>query len=83
MDQIDLMSEFRDDQFHLYFIVRSMVMGLLGAGTFSVLSISVGSFFIVLFITRTFDAQIRQLVEMILCRLNHWPRAKNFLLKNF
>lgn len=96
MDQIDLMSEFRDDEFHLYFIVRSMVMGLLGAGTFSViisllhtsrllyvLSISVGSFFIVLFITRTFDAQIRQLVEMILGGLNHWPRAKNFLLKNF
>jgi len=96
MDETELMSEYRDDEFHLYFIVRSMVMGLLGAGTFSViisllhtskllyvLSISVASFFIVLSITRTFDGQIRQLVEMILGRLNHWPRAKDFLLRDF
>jgi hypothetical protein len=96
MDEMELMSEYRDDEFHLYFIVRSMIMGLLGAGTFSiiisflhtskllyVLSISVASFFTVLFITRTFDGQIRELVEMILGRLNQWPRAKDFLLRNF
>jgi TM2 domain-containing membrane protein YozV len=55
------MSKFKDDEFYLYFIVRSIVMGLLGAIIFSViisllntskllyvLSISVTNFFIVL-----------------------------------
>jgi len=90
------MSRFKDDEFHLYFIVRSIVMGLLGAIIFSmiisllktskllyVLSISVTSFFIVLFITRVFDKQIKQLVKIVLKKLDKWPRAKNFLLNNF
>jgi uncharacterized protein YacL len=90
------MGRLKDDEFYLYFIVRSMVMGLLGAVIFSViiwllntsrllyvLSISVASFFIVLFITRVFDKQTRQLVGIILEKLNKWPRAKNFLLNNF
>ena len=90
------MSKFKDDEFYLYFIVRSIVMGLLGAIIFSViisllntskllyvLSISLTSFFIVLFITRVFDKQTRQLVRIILEKLNKWPRAKNFLLNNF
>lgn len=90
------MSKFKDDEFYLYFIVRSIVMGLLGAVIFSViisllntsklpyvLSISVTSFFIVLFITRVFDKQTRQLVRIILERMNKWPRAKSFLLNDF
>jgi len=90
------MSKFKDDEFYPYFIVRSIVMGLLGAIVFSViisllntskllyvLSISVASFFIVLFITRVFDKQTRQLVRIILEKLNKWPRAKSFLLNNF
>ena len=60
-----------------------MVMGLLGAAIFSiiisllktskllyVLSISVTNFFIVLFITRMFDKQTKQLVELILDKLD-------------
>lgn len=90
------MSEVRDDEFYLYFIVRSIVMGLLGATIFSiiisllntskllyVLSISVASFFIVLFITRVFDKQLKQLAKVILKVLNKWPSVKNFLLRNF
>ncbi len=90
------MSKSKDDQFYLYFIVRSILMGLLGALIFSiiisllntsqlpyVLSISAGSFFIVMFITRVFDSQIRSLVEKILKQLDKWPKAKNFLLKHF
>jgi uncharacterized protein YacL len=90
------MSKLKDDEFYLYFIVRSIVMGLLGAVIFSaiisllntsrllyVLSISVASFFIVLFITRVFDKQTRQLVRTILEKLDKWPKAKNFLLNNF
>jgi ABC-type bacteriocin/lantibiotic exporter with double-glycine peptidase domain len=77
-------------------MIRSMAMGLLGAAIFSViiwllntskllyvLSISVTNFFIVLFITRMFDRQTKQLVELILDRLDKWPRVKNFFLKNF
>ena len=90
------MSKLKDDEFYLYFIVRSIVMGLLGAIIFSVvisllntskllyvLSISVTNFFTVLFITRVFDKQIKQLVEIVLEKLDKWPRAKNFLLNNF
>jgi uncharacterized protein YacL len=92
---MEVISKFRDDEFYLYFMVRSMVMGLLGAAIFSViisllktskllyvLSISVTNFFIVLFITRMFDRQTKQLVELILDKLDKWPRVKNFLLKN-
>lgn len=90
------MTKLKDDEFYLYFIVRSIVMGLLGAIIFSViisllntskllyvLSISVTNFFIVLFITRVFDRQTRRLVKMVLETLDKWPRAKNFLLDNF
>jgi uncharacterized protein YacL len=90
------MRKLKDDEFYLYFIVRSIVMGLLGAVIFSViiwllntsrllhvLSISVASFFIVLFITRVFDKQIKQLVKIVLEKLDKWPKAKNFLLNNF
>jgi uncharacterized protein YacL len=90
------MNKFKDDEFYLYFIVRSIVMGLLGAVIFSVimwllntskllyiLSVSVANFFIVLFITRVFDRQTRGLVKMVLEKLEKWPKAKNFLLKNF
>ena len=90
------MSKLKDDEFYLYFIARSIVMGLLGAVIFSViiwllntsrllhvLSISVASFFIVLFITRVFDKQIKQLVKMVLEKLDKWPRVKRFLLNNF
>jgi len=90
------MSKSKDDAFYLYFIVRSILMGLLGALIFSiiisllntsrlpyVLVISAGSFFIVMFITRVFDRQIRSLVEKILNQLDKWPRAKGFLLKHF
>ncbi len=86
----------KDEEFYLYFIVRSILMGLLGALIFSViiwllntskllyvLSISAGSFFIVLFLTRVFDNQIRSLVEKILKKLEKWPGVKNFLLKHF
>jgi hypothetical protein len=89
------MSKSKDDAFYLYFIVRSILMGLLGALIFSViiwllntskllyvLSISAGSFFIVMFITRVFDNQIRSLVEKILKRLDKWPAARDFLLKH-
>lgn len=84
------------DEFYLYFIVRSILMGLLGASIFSVivwllntskltyvLTISAGSFFIVLFLTRVFDNQIRSLVGKILKRLDKWPAARAFLLKYF
>jgi len=77
-------------------MIRSMAMGLLGAAIFSViiwllntskllyvLSISVTNFFIVLFITRMFDRQTKQLVELFLDKLDKWPRVKNFFLKNF
>jgi len=90
------MAKRENEEFYLYFIVRSILMGLLGAAVFSiiisllntsrllyVLSISAGSFFIVLFITRVFDGQIRWLVEKILERLNKWPRVKAFLLNHF
>lgn len=90
------MRKLKDDEFYLYFIVRSIVMGLLGAVIFSVimwllntsrllhvLSISVASFFIVLFITRVFDKQIKQLVKIVLDKLDKWPRVKSFLLNNF
>jgi len=90
------MSKFKDDEFYLYFIARSIVMGLLGAVIFSViiwllntskllyiLSVSVANFFIVLFITRVFDRQTRGLVKMVLEKLEKWPKAKNFLLNNF
>jgi len=90
------MSKVEDDEFYLYFIVRSVLMGLLGTGVFSVilsflkpsrllyvLSSSLASFFIVLFITRTFDNQTKRLVQMILERLESWPRAKDFILENF
>jgi hypothetical protein len=90
------MSKFKDDEFYLYFIVRSIVMGLLGAVVFSViiwllntskllyiLSVSVANFFIVLFITRVFDRQTRGLVKTVLEKLDKWPKAKNFLLNNF
>jgi len=90
------MSRRKDDAFYLYFIVRSILMGLLGALIFSViiwllntskllyvLSISAGSFFIVMFLTRVFDNQIRSLVNKILEKLDKWPRAKVFLLKHF
>ncbi len=90
------MSKSKDDEFYLYFIVRSIVMGLLGALIFSVtiwllntskilyvLSSSVVSFFIVLFFTRLFDRQMKQLVEIVLEKLEKWPKAKNFLLRNF
>jgi len=86
----------KDDAFYLYFIVRSVLMGLLGASIFSViiwllntsqlpyvLTISGGSFFIVMFITRVFDKQIRSLVEIILKQLEKRPRAKQFLLEHF
>jgi uncharacterized protein YacL len=89
-------SKFKDDEFYLYFIVKSVVMGLLGAVIFSViisllntskllyiLSVSVANFFIVLFITRVFDRQTRGLVKTVLEKLDKWPKAKNFLLKNF
>ena len=72
------------------------MMGLLGAAIFSaiiwllstsrlvyVLSISVANFFLVLFITRVFDRQMKHLVAAILEILDKWPRAKGFLLKNF
>jgi uncharacterized protein YacL len=90
------MSKLTDDEFYLYFIVRSIVMGLLGAVIFSViisllntskllyvLSTSVTSFFILLFITRVFDKQTRQLVRIILEKLDKWPKGKSFLLNNF
>ena len=90
------MSKFKDDEFYLYFIVRSIVMGLLGAVIFSVimwllntskllyiLSVSVANFFVVLFITRVFDRQTRGLAKMVLEILAKWPKAKNVLLKNF
>jgi c-di-AMP phosphodiesterase-like protein len=90
------MSRRKDDAFYLYFIVRSILMGLLGALIFSViiwllntskllyvLSISAGSFFIVMFLTRVFDNQIRSLVNKILEKLDKWPRARNFLLERF
>jgi uncharacterized protein YacL len=93
---MEVISKFRDDEFYLYFMVRSMVMGLLGAAIFSViisllktskllyvLSISVTNFFIVLFITRMFDRQTKPLVELILDKLGKWPRVKNFFLKDF
>lgn len=86
----------KDDEFYLYFIVRSILMGLLGASIFSViisllntsqlpyvLSISAGSFFIVMFITRVFDKQIGRLVEKTLEQLEKWHGAKKFLLKHF
>jgi hypothetical protein len=84
-----------DEEFYLYFIVRSILMGLLGALIFSViiwllntskllyvLSISAGTFFIVMFITRVFDDKIKWLVARILEKLDKWPRAKSFLLKH-
>jgi hypothetical protein len=90
------MSERENEELHIYFIVRSILMGLFGALVFSVLisflktskllyvlSASAGSFFIVLFLTRAFDNQIRWLVERILQKLEKRPEAKNFLLKYF
>jgi hypothetical protein len=89
------MNRFKHDEFCLYFIVRSIVVGLLGAAIFSViicilntsrlvyvLMICVADFFIVLFVTRVFDRQMKHLVAEILGRLDKWPRAKGFLLKN-
>ncbi len=94
--RLESMSEQENEEFYLYFIIRSILMGLLGAVVFSViisllntskllyvLPISAGSFFIVLFITRVFDSQIKSLVAEILKKLNDWPRAKSFLLKHF
>ena len=90
------MSRLKNDKFYLYFIVRSVLMGVLGTGVFSVilsflrtskllyvLASSLASFFIVLIITRMFDGQTKRLVELFLERLNGWPRAKDFLLENF
>ena len=93
---IECMNRLKDDEFYLYFIVRSIVMSLLGALIFSViiwllntsklvyvLSISVANFFLALFITRVFDRQMKHLVAAILEILDKWPRAKGFLLKSF
>jgi len=90
------MSQPKDDEFYLYFIVRSIVMGLLGATLFStiisllntsgllyVLSVSIMSFFIVLFITRVLDRQVKYLVRIVLEKLDKWPRVRSFLLNNF
>jgi hypothetical protein len=90
------MSKREDEEFYLYFIVRSILSGLLGATIFSiiiwflqtsrllfVLTISAGSFFIVLFITRVFDNQVRSLVARTLTQLERCPRVKNFILKHF
>lgn len=90
------MGKLENEEFYLYFIVRSILMGLLGASIFSViiwrlntskllyvLSISAGTFFIVMFITRVFDNQIKWLVGKILEQLDRWPRAKKFVLKHF
>ena len=90
------MSERENEELHLYFIVRSILMGLLGALVFSViisllktsrllyvLSGSAGSFLIVMLITRAFDNQIKWLVEIILQKLQEKPRMKGFLLKYF
>ena len=90
------MNKVEGDEFYLYFIVRSVLMSVLGTGVFSVilsflrmskplyvLASSLASFFIVLFITRMFDGQTKRLVELFLERLNGWPRAKDFLLENF
>ncbi len=85
-----------NEEFYLYFIVRSILMGLLGASIFSViiwllntskllyvLSISAGTFFTVMFITRVFDNQIKWLVGKTLEQLDKRPRAKKFVLKHF
>ena len=90
------MSDRENEELHFYFIVRSILMGLLGALVFSViisflkihrlpyvLSISGGSFFIVMFITRAFDDQIKWSVEKVLQKLEKRPRVKNFLLEYF
>ena len=90
------MAKCENEEFYLYFIVRSILMGLLGAAVFSViisllntsrlfyvLSVSAGSFFIVLFITRVFDSQIKWLVEKTLEKLSKRPRLKSFILKHF
>jgi hypothetical protein len=90
------MNKFKHDEFYLYFIVRSIAMGLLGAAILSViiwplntsrlvyvLSICVANFFIELFITRVFDRQMKHLVVAILEILDKWPKTKGSLLKNF
>ena len=82
--------------FYLYFILRSVIMGLLGAVLFSVfvwalkltelshiLVLSIVNFFLVLFISRLSDRQIKSLVDRLLGPLNRHPKARDFILKNF
>ena len=86
----------KDDEFYLYFILRSIIMGLLGAVLFALLVwalkltdivhlllASVLNFFLSLFISRLFDAQTKRSVERMLRILVKYPRIRGFLLKNF
>jgi len=85
-----------DDEFYLYFIIRSMVSGLVGAATFAAVmlslnvtnpvhavAISVANFFLALFVSRLFDGCIRRFVDCLLKMLDAHPGARKFLLKNF
>ena len=71
-------------------------MGLLGAVLFAMivwalhlsdivhlLSASIINFFLSLFISRLFDAQIKRAVEIILRTLIRYPSIREFLLRNF
>jgi hypothetical protein len=80
----------------LYFIVRSAIMGLMGAGVtaivvfllgkvdaFQVVIISVMSFIVTLAITRLLDAQISQGSKQIILRLSQHRRLRAVILGHF
>jgi hypothetical protein len=90
------MAKICDEEFYLYFVIRSMVMGVFGAGTFAavililkpsnlvyIILISAVNFFLILFVSRLFDSQIKHFVRFILDRLKTHPRIRDFILRNF
>jgi hypothetical protein len=80
----------------LYFIVRSALMGFMGAGVtasmvyllgkadaIQVVVISVVSFIVTLAITRFFDAPVTRRSEQIVLRLSHHRRLLAVILSHF
>jgi len=85
-----------EEEFYVYFIFRSMIMGVLGAVLFALLVWALGitdllqlvlastvNFFLALFISRLFDRQIKYLVNRLLRLMNTHPKVKGFILNNF
>lgn len=85
-----------DDLLTLYFFVRSVFGGILGVVTFSLLIMTIrwdSPFHIILlsllnipilmFITKIFDKQTKDMSLYIIERLDRIPKIRDFIVKNF